>query len=171
MPPVVFQKKELDKEYKELKQIKKRVMKFDAAKRRGNTNDALPPHQASGFHSSRMASGNSAIGTLNNLDTSKRSMLHGQIKVLGEDDGLDEKNQELMNLKIQVIIKLIDISFINFLPVNWDQEKYFMEIKAGSKPSRKTTPELYLDFSKSIINEFMLVSDLKQNKIIYISLF
>lgn len=76
-----------------------------------------------------------------------------------------------MGLKIQVIIKLIDISFINFLPVNWDQEKYYMEIKAGDKPSRKTTPEVYMDFSKSIINEFMLVSDLKRNKIIYVALF
>jgi hypothetical protein len=84
---------------------------------------------------------------------------------------LDESNKELMGLKIQVIIKLIDISFINFLPVNWDQEKYYMEIKAGDKASRKTTPEVYMDFSKSIINEFMLVSDLKRNKIIYVALF
>jgi len=67
--------------------------------------------------------------------------------------------------------RLIDISFINFLPVNWEEEKYFLEIKAGNKPPRLTTAEMYMDFSKSVINEFFLLKDLKKSKTMYIALF
>lgn len=76
-----------------------------------------------------------------------------------------------MNQKVHVVIRLIDISFINFLPVNWEEEKYFLEIKAGNKPMKKTTPEMYMDFSKSVINEFFYVRELKKSKIMYIALY
>lgn len=45
-----------------------------------------------------------------------------------------------------------------------------MEIKASTKSMRRTTPELYEDFAKSVINEFFYLHQLKQNKILYIGL-
>lgn len=87
-----------------------------------------------------------------------------------EDDGLDETNEELMDQRVHLVISLKEISFINFLPQNDENEKYYMEIKASIKEMRQTTPELYDDFSKSVINEFFFLRELKKSKVLYIGL-
>jgi len=69
-----------------------------------------------------------------------------------EDDGLDDQNEELMDQRVHIVITLKEISFINFLPQNDESEKYFLEIKASVLAMRRTNPELYDDFSKSVIN-------------------
>lgn len=94
-----------------------------------------------------------------------------QYTVLQLTDPIDLSNQELMNQKIHLVITLIDISFINFLPANWEEEKYFLEIRSSIKPPRKTNPEMYLNFSKSVINEYLTLAQIYQNRIIYIGLF
>eukprot|EP00825_Cyclidium_porcatum_P035990 TRINITY_DN3780_c0_g1_i4.p1 TRINITY_DN3780_c0_g1~~TRINITY_DN3780_c0_g1_i4.p1 ORF type:complete len:312 (-),score=53.28 TRINITY_DN3780_c0_g1_i4:54-989(-) len=86
-------------------------------------------------------------------------------------DEIDTSNQELMNQRIHILITLIDISFINFLPVNWEEEKYFLEIKSSTKAPRKTNPEMYLNFSKSVINEYLTLSQIYWNRLLYIALF
>lgn len=62
------------------------------------------------------------------------------------------------------------INFINFLPQNCEEEKYFLEVKASIRQLRRTTPELYNDFAKSVINEFLYLRELKKNKMIYVGL-
>jgi len=37
-----------------------------------------------------------------------------------------------------------------------------MEIKASSKDTRFTTPEIYDDFAKSVINEFFYIRELRE---------
>jgi hypothetical protein len=65
-----------------------------------------------------------------------------------------------MEVKIKIIVTLEEIAFINFYPMLHESEKYFLEIKAAIRPLRRTTPELYTDFSKSVINEWFYLSEL-----------
>jgi len=46
-----------------------------------------------------------------------------------------------------------------FEPSN-ENDQYYMEIKACYKAFRKTIPEKFIDFSKSIINEFFNLNEL-----------
>lgn len=46
-----------------------------------------------------------------------------------------------------------------------------MEIKSSIKDSRKTTPELYNDFSKSVVNEFFNINELRKSKLMLIGLY
>lgn len=41
-----------------------------------------------------------------------------------------------------------------------EEDQYFLEIKACYKGLRKTNPEKYVDFAKSVINEFFNMSEL-----------
>ncbi len=76
-----------------------------------------------------------------------------------------------MNERVQLFIAFSEIKFINFLPKNCEEEKYFLEIKASIRNSRRTTPEMYDDFAKSVINEFFFVRELKKSKMMYVGLF
>jgi len=57
------------------------------------------------------------------------------------------------------------------LPQNSEDEKYFLEIKASIKNLRRTTPEMYNDFAKSVINEFFYIRELKKSKMMYVGLY
>ncbi|EAS06863.1 hypothetical protein TTHERM_00725820 (macronuclear) [Tetrahymena thermophila SB210] len=87
------------------------------------------------------------------------------------DDGLDPNDEELMNQRVQLYVCFQKIEFINFLPQNIESEKYFMEIKASVRAPRTTTPELYDDFAKSVVNEFFYLRELKKSKLMYIGLY
>lgn len=78
-----------------------------------------------------------------------------------EEEVLDENNQELMDKRVHLIINFKEIFFINFLPLPKETEKYFMEIQASVHEIRRTNPEIYPDFSKSVINEFFSIKELK----------
>ena len=43
---------------------------------------------------------------------------------------------------------------------NYTNEKYFLEVKACYKAMRRTMPEDYKDFAKSVINEFFNMAEL-----------
>jgi len=45
-------------------------------------------------------------------------------------------------MRVHCVVSLKEISFINFLPKNCEEEKYFLEIKASIKALRRTTPEM-----------------------------
>ena len=53
-----------------------------------------------------------------------------------------------------------------FEPIT-ETDQYFMEIKACYKAFRRTIPELYKDFSKSVINEFFNMNELVKKKNFY----
>lgn len=98
--------------------------------------------------------------------TFERKLLPGE----QVDLNLDANNEELMNMKIHIFIELKNISIINFLPLVDESEKYFLEIKASTRSLRRTNPETYDNFSKSVINEFIPTRDLRENRMIYIGL-
>lgn len=76
-----------------------------------------------------------------------------------------------MNQRVQLYIGLTKIEFVNFMPKNIESEKYFMEIKASVRALRTTTPEMYDDFAKSVINEFFFLHELVKSKLLQIGLY
>ncbi|EAR99400.2 hypothetical protein TTHERM_00133660 (macronuclear) [Tetrahymena thermophila SB210] len=142
LPPVVPTKTNLKKEFSKQKKLMKQISKFHEFKER-----KVP-----------------AFG---------KSKKKEEINMLGLLDGvpLDENNQELMDQRIHLVINVKEIAFVNFLPVSSETEKYFMEIQASIHEIRRTNPEIYSDFSKSVINEFFYLREIKQNRIIYIGLY
>ena len=43
------------------------------------------------------------------------------------------------------------------------EDEYFMEIKACYKALRRTNPEKYVDFAKSVLNEYFNMNELVKN--------
>ena len=73
---------------------------------------------------------------------------------------------------VHILISLKKIEFINFLPnMNDEDEKYFLEILCSKKKKRKTNPELYEDFEKAVVNDFLSFGELRKKKNIYIGLY
>lgn len=70
-----------------------------------------------------------------------------------------------------MVLGLKDIKFINFLPQNEENEKYYLEIKASVRAMRETIPEKYEDFSQSVINEFFFLKELMKSKLVYVALY
>ncbi|KAL4508452.1 hypothetical protein ABPG72_003756 [Tetrahymena utriculariae] len=142
LPPVVPTKSNLKKEFSKQKKLMKQISKFHEFKER-------------------------------KVPSFGKSKKKEEINMFGLLDGvpLDENNQELMDQRVHLIINVKEIAFVNFLPVSSETEKYFMEIQASIHEIRRTNPEIYSDFSKSVINEFFYLREIKQNRIIYIGLY
>ena len=77
--------------------------------------------------------------------------------------------EEIEELYKQQIYLNIELSNLVFTQKGHDpdpkhpNEKYFMDVKACYKGMRRTIPEDFKDFAKSVINEFFNMADLVKN--------
>lgn len=74
-----------------------------------------------------------------------------------------EEYEELYRQQIYLNLELNSLRFtqkIHEPDPKHPNEKYFMEVKACYKGMRRTLPENYSDFSKSVINEYFNMAEL-----------